>query len=297
MLVSQNIAIVTNKLYLTAQILGCVFAVLTYSIYSEANFIEESLMNVDLFLGGDTSQPLNINLRTEIIRLNCGDDTTSIVEVGCGSGGYFDALRNIFSIVTGLEPNTSKIEKTVKNNKIIEGTAEKIPFEDGSFSNVLINEVLEHVADDDLALRETHRILGVGGRLFLFAPNHCYPFESHGFLNFVGKSKWMWVPGLKYFPSFFLGFFGVKKWARGYFKFALSRRLEKQGFYVVKSGYIPQTFENISGQQPLFLRRNPRFLILLRRATATLSKIPVFNALICVSFYVVAEKKKSSRLL
>jgi len=58
--------------------------------------------------------------------------------------------------------------------------AERMPFDTGSFDGVLLNEVLEHVADDQQAAHEIARVLKPGGRLFLFSPNRWFPIEGHG---------------------------------------------------------------------------------------------------------------------
>ena len=46
----------------------------------------------------------------------------------------------------------------------------KMPYPDGSFDVVICSHVLEHVADDGLALREIRRVLVSGGRAILMSP-------------------------------------------------------------------------------------------------------------------------------
>ncbi len=65
------------------------------------------------------------------------------------------------------------------------GAGEYLPYRDGAFDGVLLNEVIEHVHDDREALREALRVTRVGGRVFVFAPNRFYPFETHGV--YLGK--------------------------------------------------------------------------------------------------------------
>ena len=47
---------------------------------------------------------------------------------------------------------------------VIEGDAERLPFEDASFDRVSSNGVLHHTPDMSAALREIRRVLRPGGR-------------------------------------------------------------------------------------------------------------------------------------
>ena len=40
--------------------------------------------------------------------------------------------------------------------------------------------MIEHVQDDQAAIREMIRVLKPGGRIALFCPNRGYPYETHG---------------------------------------------------------------------------------------------------------------------
>jgi SAM-dependent methyltransferase len=63
--------------------------------------------------------------------------------------------------------------------------SESLPFADGVFDGVLLNEVIEHVNNDRETLREALRVTKRGGRIVIFAPNRFYPFETHGV--YLGK--------------------------------------------------------------------------------------------------------------
>jgi 2-polyprenyl-3-methyl-5-hydroxy-6-metoxy-1,4-benzoquinol methylase len=65
------------------------------------------------------------------------------------------------------------------NQSLIEWRQQDImalDFKDESFDTVISCETIEHVSNPKLALRELHRVLKPGGRLFLTCPNYFNPF-------------------------------------------------------------------------------------------------------------------------
>jgi ubiquinone/menaquinone biosynthesis C-methylase UbiE/predicted DsbA family dithiol-disulfide isomerase len=101
-----------------------------------------------------------------------------VLDIGSGSGT--DVLVAALKTgpegrVTGLDFTDGMIAKAraniakakAKNVKIVEGNAERIPFEEGSFDVVTTNGVLNLVPDKKQAMREIYRVLRSGGRLQL----------------------------------------------------------------------------------------------------------------------------------
>jgi SAM-dependent methyltransferase len=64
---------------------------------------------------------------------------------------------------------------------------------------ILSHDVLEHVRDDVLALREMARVLRPGGRILLFVPNRGYPVETHG-IYCQGRYHFGNIPLVNYLP-------------------------------------------------------------------------------------------------
>jgi SAM-dependent methyltransferase len=80
-----------------------------------------------------------------------------VLDVGCGHKPYFPFFADAASYV-GVD-----IEGNPEADLI--GTVESLPVEDASFDIVLCTQVLEHVEDPALAVRELHRATAPGGRV------------------------------------------------------------------------------------------------------------------------------------
>lgn len=105
----------------------------------------------------------------------------SILENGCGVGMYVEHLSPFGGTVIGLEYDFERAAEARKNSPhIVNAAGESVPLAASTFDLILSHEVIEHVQDDCLAIREMVRILRPGGRIVLFAPNRGYPFETHG---------------------------------------------------------------------------------------------------------------------
>ena len=200
--------------------------------------------------GGDTGTPLNIEKRLRIISEHVPSGSR-VLDAGCGSGAYVRALANYE--VLGIEFSARKVDAAA-DPRVQQGNIESLPFQGATFDAVLLNEVLEHVPNEMLALREAARVLQPDGLLILFSPNRLYPFETHG----VDRLDGIHVPpirtfGLPYLPLAVTQRF-VQPWARNYWPWQLRSLITSAGFRVLRHGYVWQTFENISGQRPAAVR-------------------------------------------
>lgn len=105
-----------------------------------------------------------------------------IIDLGCGTGYYLFLLSHcgVKLHLTGFD-NDKKALTEAKNSlskkiKFIEGDLHKIPFKNNLFDKAVASEVLEHVENDELILKEAFRILKSGGVLVISVPSMNYPF-------------------------------------------------------------------------------------------------------------------------
>jgi len=104
-----------------------------------------------------------------------------ILENGCGVGMYVVHLSPLGGEVIGLEYDFERAAEARMNSPhILNAAGEFLPLPTSTFDLILSHEVIEHVQDDRVAIREMIRALNPGGRIVLFCPNRGYPFETHG---------------------------------------------------------------------------------------------------------------------
>jgi ubiquinone/menaquinone biosynthesis C-methylase UbiE len=181
-----------------------------------------------------------------------------VLDGGCGAGEYVVALRRLGVEARGIEYHSAKVaaarSRGVPDEWVCQGDLARVTFPDESFDVVILNEVLEHVPDEQLVLQEAYRILVPGGTLLVLSPNRLYPFETHGVtLRGLRVSIPPYVPLIPYVPLR-LGKRAFEYWARNYWPSELTRLVSRFGFKVVARKYLWQTFENISGRQPAVVR-------------------------------------------
>ncbi|WP_310963067.1 class I SAM-dependent methyltransferase [Nocardioides terrisoli] len=106
-------------------------------------------------------------VRRELAPLRIG----RALDVGCGSGGNTEVLRDLGWQVTGLDHSPASAEVAHgRGLPVVRGDARALPFADASFDLVLSTDAWEHVDRDDIVAAETRRVLRPGGHLLLAVP-------------------------------------------------------------------------------------------------------------------------------
>ena len=94
----------------------------------------------------------------------------SALDVGCGEGRFCRMMRDLGVRSTGLEPVAELREAAVSRDPAgtyVEGSAESLPFEAGSFDLVVSYLSLIDIEDLDRAYAEMLRVLAPGGHLLI----------------------------------------------------------------------------------------------------------------------------------
>jgi SAM-dependent methyltransferase len=107
-----------------------------------------------------------------------------ILDVGCGTGTMLSYLAD-YGKAQGVDIDEEAIgycrERGLTDVRL--GSAETLPFEDGSFDLVTALDVVEHLDDDLAALREFRRVLRPGGTLLVTVPAHPFLWGDQDEVN------------------------------------------------------------------------------------------------------------------
>ena len=107
-----------------------------------------------------------INQLLEISNLRKVDETSRLLDVGSGDGTLLDYLNSKNITNKGCDIEDANLEK------------DSLPFEDSSFSHVLLYAVIEHIKNTDHLISEIRRVLKKDGNLILITPNFRYCYDT-----------------------------------------------------------------------------------------------------------------------
>ncbi len=204
-----------------------------------------------------------------------------VLDVGCGIGLYLRKFEESGALPYGVdidEENIVAASEELRNLAV--ASAEFLPFRQEAFDVVLLHEVLEHVADDRMAVAEAIRVLRRGGKAVVFVPNRLYPFETHGF--FLGRRYFFGnIPLINYLPNFLRR--RLCPHVRAYTSAGLRKLFEGHPVrFLVHTCIYP-------GYDKIALRR-PRLARWLRHITYALEGSPL--RIFGLSHFLVVEKLK-----
>ncbi len=108
-----------------------------------------------------------------------------ILEIGCGSGGNLLMLSR-YGQVYGIEPDKESREYAKARNVgvIKDGTLpDNIPYKK-KFDLIFLLDVIEHLDDDEKALKSLQKYLKTDGKIIITVPAYQFLWSSHDEVNF-----------------------------------------------------------------------------------------------------------------
>jgi len=96
-----------------------------------------------------------------------------LLDVGCGSGGFLAAMRDLGWDAMGVEPDpeAARVAREERKLPVIAGTLEEAHLPADWFDAISMYHVIEHVPDAVALIAECRRILKPGGRMVMLTPN------------------------------------------------------------------------------------------------------------------------------
>lgn len=94
------------------------------------------------------------------------DKDSNLLYVGSGDGSLLKYLNSKNISCKGCDINDADLEK------------DRIPFEDSTFSHVLLYAVIEHISNTDHLIKEIKRVLKKNGNFIIITPNFRYCYDT-----------------------------------------------------------------------------------------------------------------------
>lgn len=115
--------------------------------------------------------PIMLEYWQRILAENTGREL-SILEIGCGTGQYYDAWKNLNVHWTGLEVNKDMLNFCKEKNIPVIDTNIMETKLDRQYDVVFLSQVLEHIIDPNLFIKKIHENMSENGILHIDVPNH-----------------------------------------------------------------------------------------------------------------------------
>lgn len=107
----------------------------------------------------------------------------NLLEVGCGEGRGIDWLLPAITSYTAIDkiaPVIEQLQKKYPQAKFLSGNIPPLSvFADNSFDSLVSFQVIEHIKDDRLFLKEINRVLKPGGIALITTPNRPYSLSRN----------------------------------------------------------------------------------------------------------------------
>ena len=183
------------------------------------------------------------------------DKYSLAVDVGCGVGSNILLLNSLGFRVVGVDSEIyglSLAQKNLPKVPFVNADLMMLPFKTNSIGFILALDVLEHLDEDLIGIKEVYRTLKPGGKVIFTAPAFRFLW---GIQDEVGMHK------------------------RRYLKKELNRKVKDQGFRVLKSSYF-----NFFLFFPIFLARRLIHLSGLKVESENKINSPIINSFLKTIF-------------
>lgn len=122
----------------------------------------------------------------KILIKNMLDKNTPVIDLGCGTGAQIMYLAKEGFDATGVDESEEMLNMArdqarnlkITNVKFIQSTLKELVEEDKTYPQIICLDVIEHIENDDDALKHINKLLSPGGKLVLTVPAHQYLYSK-----------------------------------------------------------------------------------------------------------------------
>lgn len=112
--------------------------------------------------------------RDDLVKL-LGSGEGWCLDLGCGTGHYFDAIRSTGRSVVGLDRSADQLRIAAgRDRAVVQGDAAALPFADATFPTVVSLWASTDVEDWARVMREVTRVLQPGGLFVFYGAHPCF---------------------------------------------------------------------------------------------------------------------------
>ena len=220
----------------------------------DKDFIEwnESMshkQDIDLYYGSSHAfikyvEKLRLRKITSLIELHIKKNDLidpTILEVGCGTGHVLEEIADRIATkeLIGIDPLDWWLDKAKarlgNRARLVKGFAEDLPFENNSMDFVICTEVIEHVIDPKVALKELKRVVKNDGLIIISIPNEKLINRLKDIIDFfkIYKKLFSNIPK-RNDDEWHLHSFDLKS-----FKDCIPPEIKVQSIIPIPSGFLP----------------------------------------------------------
>ncbi len=104
----------------------------------------------------------------------------TLLDIGCGTGAMSSRLRRWGRVVSAdFSPLALQFSRRRGLSALVTADAMRLPFASNSFDVLIAMDMLEHLPDDALALKEFYRVLKPGGIIIATVPAYPHLWSEH----------------------------------------------------------------------------------------------------------------------
>jgi len=126
----------------------------------------------------------------------------SVVDIGCGTGNYTIALKQMGLAMTGVDISSTMIDSgRTKAPEIpwVKSDASILPFEDATFNGAISTLVIHHYEELEIPFKETFRVLEKGRRYVIFtaSPKQMQNYWLVEYFPKAMEASWVQMPSVE----------------------------------------------------------------------------------------------------